>query len=365
MGRTQRCINHRIATAASGLALSFAFTITGCGGGGGTQQGQGLWVANGANVVEFTSAQMLASTTTSAPTPHLALNSAVFGAPQGVVFDGAGALWVIDGGTVAAGGTVAPALQMFTAAQLAALNTTGNPAPSVTIAPAAFKFPQQAVFDMQGRLWVSDNGANAVYVFTGQQLAASSSTLTPAITITSNPALNGPLGIAFDAKGDLFVANNATTTIFEFKAGNLPAAAGTFEVAPDVVLSDNGQGSIQGPWALAFDVGGNLWSSNANAPDTVVQFAANSLGATGAPTPAVTLAPKQVGGNVSLVAPNGIGFDSVGDLATISANAPFGAALFSAFQVVAGGAVTPAALLVGAGTTLNAPAGCTFGPEVN
>ena len=131
------------------------------------------------------------------------------------------------------------------------------------------------------------------------------------------------------------------------------------------MLSDNGQGSIQGPWALAFDAAGNLWSSNANAPDTVVQFAASSLGATGAPTPAVTLAPTSVGGNTSLVAPNGIAFDSLGDLATISANAPFGAALFSAFQLAAGGAIPPAGLLVGAGTTLNAPAGCTFGPEVD
>jgi sugar lactone lactonase YvrE len=364
MDLTLDCFNHRLATVAGELALCFVVTFAGCGGGG-AQQGQGLWVANGTNVVEFTPAQTRASMTTPAPAPHLALNSAVFGAPQGVLFDGAGALWVIDGGTVATGGSVAPALQKFTAAQLAALNTTGSPLPSVTIAPGVFKFPQQAVFDIQGQLWVSDNGANAVYVFTAQQLAASSTTLTPAITITSNPAFNGPLGIAFDAQGNLYVANNATTTIFKFKAGTLPSGAGAFEAAPDVVLSDDGQGSIQGPWALAFDFAGNLWSSNANAPDTVVQFASNSLGATGAPTPAVTLAPTSVGGNASLVAPNGIGFDSHGDLATISANAPFGAALFSARQLVAGGAVAPASLLVGAATTLNAPAGCIFGPEVD
>ena len=59
--------------------------------------------------------------------PQLTNNSAAFGAPQGVTFDTAGDLWVIDGGTVAAGGKVPPGLDEFTPAQLAALKTTPNP----------------------------------------------------------------------------------------------------------------------------------------------------------------------------------------------------------------------------------------------
>jgi len=344
----------------AGLLAAVA-VLAGCGGG--TPRGQGLWVANGANVVEFTPAQRMAGS--SSPTPHLANNSGVFGAPQGVVFDGAGALWVIDGGTVAAGGTINPALHKFSPSQLAALATNGAPDPSVTLAAPGFKFPQQAVFNVDGSLWVTDNGANAVYVFANTQLNASSTTLAPAITITSNPAFNGPLGIAFDAQGDLFIANNATTTIFKFSAGALPTKSGSYELTPSVVLSDNGQGSIQGPWGLAFDAVGNLWSSNANAPNTVVQFAASVLGATGSPTPAVTLVPTAVGANLSLVAPNGIAFDDAGDLAAISADAPFGAAIFGRPQLATGGAVPPAVFLVGAGTTLNAPAGCVYGPEVD
>jgi hypothetical protein len=322
-----------------------------------------LWIANGANVVEYLPGQLSSSTASMAP--HLVNNSGAFGAPQGVAFDAAGDLWVIDGGTVAAGGKVKPALYEFTPAQLAALGTNNSPDPNVTINSALFTFPQQAVFDPLGNLWVSDNGSNAVYVFTPAQLAATGAAVTPNDTITSNPAFSGPLGIAFDPFGDLFIANNASTTIFGFKAMNLPTTTATVTLTPDVILADNGKGSIQAPWALIFDTYGNLWSSNANAPNTIVKFSQANLFESGMPTPAVTLSPATIAGNSTLAAPNGIAFDNLGDLAAISSAAPFGVAFFGHTQLIAGGTVNPSAFLVGSATTLNAPAGCVFGPVVN
>jgi secreted PhoX family phosphatase len=302
--------------------------------------------------------------------PHLVNNSGAFGAPQGVTFDAAGDLWVIDGGTVAAGGTVKPALYEFTPEQLANLSKVNNPMPNITINSGEFTFPQQAVFDPMGNLWVSDNGSNAVFVFTPTQLAATHTNAVPNVSITSNPAFIGPLGITFDSLGDLWVANNASTTIFEFKAAHLPgvttgaATNAAVMLTPDVTLSDNGKGSIQAPWALIFDSKGNLWSSNANAPNTIVEFAKSQLNMTGSPTPAVTLSPSIVAGNSTLSAPNGIAFDNLGDLAAISSATPFGGALFAQKQLKAGGAVPPGIFLVGGTTTLNAPAGCNFGPAV-
>jgi len=321
-----------------------------------------LWVANGTNVVEFLPGQLTAGT--SDPAPHLANNSGVFGAPQGVAFDGNGDLWVIDGGTIATGGAAKPALYEFTPAQLEALGTNNKPAPNVTINSTSFTFPQQAVFDLSGNLWVSDNMSNAVFEFTPAQLMASG-TLTPNVSITSTPAFNGPLGIAFDADGDLWIANNATTTIFEFNADALPTNSGSVSLTPNVILSDDGKGSIQAPWALVFDSQGNLWSSNANAPFTVVKFAKANLTATGSPTPAITLSPTMSDGTTTLAAPNGIAFDNLGDLAAISSATPFGTPLFGKTQLTTGGAIVPTTLLVGGTTTLNAPAGCNFGPLVN
>ena len=327
-----------------------------------------LWVANGTNVLEYLPSQL--SSTSSSMAPHLVNNSGAFGAPQGVTFDAAGDLWVIDGGTVAAGGTVKPALYEFTPAQLADLGKVNNPMPNITINSAEFTFPQQAVFDPMGNLWVSDNGSNAVFVFTPTQLAATNTNAMPNVSITSNPAFIGPLGITFDALGDLWVANNASTTIFEFKAARLPgvttgaATNAAVTLMPDVTLSDDGKGSVQAPWALIFDANGDLWSSNANAPNTVVEFAKAQLNMAGSPTPAVTLSPAIVVGNSTLAAPNGIAFDNLGDLAAISSATPFGGALFAQKQLVVGGAVPPGIFLVGGATTLNAPAGCNFGPVV-
>jgi hypothetical protein len=175
----------------------------------------------------------------------------------------------------------------------------------------------------------------------------------------------GALGITFDSSGDLWVANNASTCIYEFLAGNLPMSSGTYTLTPDVMLSDDGNGSIQAPWALAFDNGGSLWSSNASSPNTVVEFPISVLGTSGSPVPVVSLYPTVDGGNTTLNSPNGIAFDNLGDLTVVNSMTPFGAALFTQSQLVNGGAPKPAVFLVGSTTTLNAPAGSTFGPIVD
>jgi hypothetical protein len=133
-------------------------------------------------------------------------------------------------------------------------------------------------------------------------------------------------------------------------------------VTADVVLSDAGQVSIQSPWALAFDAAGNLWSSN-SATSTLVEFARADLAATAAPMPAVTISSTKVNDNPSLDQPHGLCFDNVGKLTAINAAGAFAVASFAANQLVTG-TPTPDTFIVGAGTTLNAPEGCMFGPLV-
>ena len=334
---------------------------------GGGNGNNALWVANGTNVVEFSPSQQVSGV--SDPVPRRAINSSAFASPQGVVWDFYGDLWVIDGGTMASGGTVAPALYEFTPKQLSNLGSNSAPTPATTISSASFVFPQQAAFDRNGNLWVSDNGSNAVYVLSAKQLSTTAS-VTPAQTITSTPTFNGPLGITFDFRGNLYVANNGTTTIFQFSASSLPVVnpstttPTSSALTPAVTLSDNGSGSIQAPWALAIDGSGNLWSSNANAPNTVVEFTKSQLATTGSPTPNITLASATVSNNATLVAPNGIAFDNYGDLAVMSSGAPFGMAGYGPGQLRNNPAspLTPAVFLVGGSTTLNAPAGDAFGP---
>jgi hypothetical protein len=166
--------------------------------------------------------------------------------------------------------------------------------------------------------------------------------VTPNIALTSNPAFTGPVGIAFDAARDLWIANNGAPTIFEFDAASLPTAtASTVTLMPDVVLSDDGSGSIQAPWALTFDSAGNLWSSNSAAPFTLVEFAKSVLATSGSPVPAVTISPTDVAGFPSLNAPGGIAFDNLGDLAAGNRSSPYGISLFSKAHVGASGAPVP------------------------
>jgi sugar lactone lactonase YvrE len=354
------------------LSVALVAVLAGCGGGGGTTPvvrpttspttNSALWVANGADVVEFLPTQLIAGV--SDPAPHIVLNSATgLGAPQGVQFDANGNLWVLDGGN---GSTVGPALDEFSAAQLAAHATNPNPTPVKSITYPGIKFPQQGVFDKSGNFWVCDNGANEVVEFTPSQLAAGGN-ITPNLTLTSTIPFTGPLGIAFSpVTGNLWVANNAGTSIEGFAAASLMGLTGSQTIAPHDVLNDDGAGSIQAPWALVFDAAGNLWSSNANTPFTVVEFASTALGggAGATPVPNVTISPVSDGGNTTLNAPNGLAFDKLGNLAAISANAPFGVPVYGPNQLTASGATIPSVFLVGATTTLQAPAGDVYGPAV-
>jgi len=341
-----------IAFAASGTALAVGDT--------------GLWVANLTNVVEFGTLP----DGTHDQKPKLELNSAVFGAPQGVVFDAEKNLWVIDGGN---GTTIPPSLEEFTEAQLKDLKKTPMPTPTVQIFSGGFAFPQQAVFDAAGNMWVSDSVANRVWVITPAQLAVSSANLNFTTTIkaiTPPFVFNGALGIALH-DGNLCVSNVNDTSIFVFDAGHLPAINQNIiaSLTPDVVLSDDGMGSIQGPWALFFDTAGDLWSSNANAPFTLVKFGPNQITTSGDPTPETTISPFEVKvdktTDESLSSPNGIAIDEKGNLVAISSASPFGVAGYDPKEQMVGGSIKPDVFLVGAHTTLNMPAGDNFGPDIN
>jgi len=358
------------------VTIGIAAAVLAACNGMGTVGSKGLWIANGTTVLEYIPKQL--GTGTSAAAPHRTISSGSFGAPQGVTFDSKGNLWVMDPQAMV-NGAETPALLEFSPMQLAALATDNAPDPVAVITSTSLAFPQQSVFDSHGNQWVTDHDNNTVLVFTAAQLAMTGTNNLPPAVIISSTAFNGPLGIAFDNAGNLWVANNgsvtangttspAGTTIVRFAAADLPAPPATGMLTPalmpGVTLSDDGTNSIQSPWELAFDSAGDLWSSNSGKPFTLVKFAKTSLAMSGAPMPAVTISSMTVSGNATLSATNGLCIDNAGSIAATSSAAPFGLAYYTQNQLMSG-SPTPNTFIVGTATTLTDTAGCNFGPAIN
>jgi len=190
-----------------------------------------------------------------ATAPHVSINSAVFGTPQGVAFDPNGNLWVLDPAGMV-NGAATPALFEFTAAQLAALGTDNAPEPVAIITSTFLKSPRQAVIDVLGNAWLTDPVSNTVAAYTAAQLAQTGTNAIAPVLLISSAQFNGPSGIAFDSSGDIWISNNGIpaaaadqfgggTTIIEITAAHIPAlpemGTSTPQVVSDVTLSDAGK----------------------------------------------------------------------------------------------------------------------------
>jgi streptogramin lyase len=371
---------------ASMAAVMAVLTLVewGCGGGNtGVVPLAGVWVANSGagrgvpRVQHYTGGDFIFSG--SFAFPPLPILNTPFVAPQDTLFDSGNNLWVVDGGT---GTGTGAAVYKFLFNQVISLNTTSNPPPNFAIkaltGPVTFTFPQFAAFDTGGNLWVSDSGANAIFKFSAAQLASPSGvSLTPAAVLTNIAppavqAFTGPLGIAFDSPGNLWVVNNGGTTIVEITAAQLAAATGVTGVLTNTVLTSivvpGGLPTINNPWGILFDANGNMWFTNEQlsvsaCSGSVVEFASGTFAGPGPVTPSakVTITQTALSGTLSLCDPNGITMNKNGDIVVANA-AGNSLAQYTAAQITASGNLTPHTFVVGAATLLTAPTGLTFGP---
>jgi hypothetical protein len=308
-------------------------------------------------------------------TPRHTLSSAVLGTPQAVLFDAAGNLWVIDPGGLIKGKPT-PALFEFSAAQIAALGSDAAPMPVTSITSATYlKYPVQAAFDLSGNLWVTDQAGSNLVVYSAAQLAkAGANEQNPGMVLSAS-TMQGPTGLAFDAGGNVWIAmhgrpaNGATaattgTTVVQFDLASLPGFpdGGTLTdlLMPVVILSDDGKGSIQAPWALTVDTLGNLWVSDSGKTPQVVSFSPAQMAKTGAPAPTVVLSSTSVNGVATFNAPHGLCFDDIDALAVTSSAGAYATAYFAPQQLGSGSPV-PYTLLTGSATSLKNPGGCAFG----
>ncbi len=201
---------------------------------------------------------------------------------------------------------------------------------------------QGVAFDARGNLWVSDWDNYTVREYAASDLGASGSP-TPLVTLTVG-GLNNPTALAFDASGNLWVTNRGNATVTRFDAAQLIANGSPLAAA---VLSDDGSNQLSGPSGIAFDANGRLWFANTFSRKL---FRYDDPGALVGGT---TAAPDAVIDTFGFTAPVGLAFSESGDLwvsddTTIVKLAPD--------QLEVSGTVTPTVILAG----LGGPSGMAF-----
>jgi sugar lactone lactonase YvrE len=214
---------------------------------------------------------------------------------QGVAFDAAGRLWVSDWDA-----------NRIRAYDPSPGQSASPPTPLVVIA-GSLSNPTGLAFDVEGSLWVTNRGNSSVVKFGASQLAASGSPA-PAVVLGDDGSgnLSGPTGIALDREGSLWFTNAFSRSLHAYRRPG--ALSGAVATSPDIIISSTlqGGGSLGDPSGLAFDSRGNLWVANGSL-NTLVMFGAGQLGESGTPTPSVV-----IGG--SLGGPSGLAFDAAGNL---------------------------------------------------
>ena len=145
----------------------------------------------------------------------------------------------------------------------------------------SFNSPLGVAVDASGNVYVADNGNNAIKV-----ISASTGTIS-----TIGTGINNPIGVAVDAAGNVYVANSGENTVRKIAAGNGPTS-----------IIASGFTSLQG---VSVDGKGNVYASDA-AVNNVTEIPV------GGGTPFI------IGTGIS--SPTGISADAAGDVYVIATN---------------------------------------------
>jgi trimeric autotransporter adhesin len=197
--------------------------------------------------------------------------NAVFNGPFGVAVDSSGDIAISDVYNDRVREVNSRGIINTVAGSSAAYDSDGGPA-----ADAGFFFPFDVAMDPCGRLFVADCFNNAIREVNTNGIITTVAGI-PTLNLiggysgdggpATNAALNAPQAIAFDASGNLFIADNENNVIRKVDTnGIITTFAGSL-----VTNSYGGNGgyfgddgpatnaALQGPEGIAFDTSGNLF----------------------------------------------------------------------------------------------------------
>ncbi|MGB8412203.1 MAG: hypothetical protein WCE23_05195 [Candidatus Binatus sp.] len=236
-----------------------------------------------------------------------------FHCPSALAFDRSGNLWIANAGVF--DGNV-PSILGYAATSL----SQPNPAPSVVLNSSSFEKLRGLAFDAAGDLWVADNLTSEVYEFTPQQLSNGGSQTSD--LVVQSPSFDSPTDVAFDAENNIWVAYQAGNqrpqpgpgAVQMFAAANL-TGSGTIEPPAAVTLGGRAPCSILAlcePMGVAFDQSGDLWI--AQFPNEIFEFTPAQLASGSTPLAQIILASNFLNGeglNLNFLGPEFLTFGPV------------------------------------------------------
>ena len=235
-----------------------------------------------------------------------------------LAFDGAGDLWIPFCGNGPSSNGLVAAFSPAALDRIAARDTRGVKA-KAELTGSDFHCPSALAFDRSGNLWIANAGVYygripSILGYTATSLSQQNPA--PSVVLTSS-SFEKLLGLAFDAVGDLWVADSVTGEVYEFTPPHLSAGGSQ---TPDLIVQSS---SFDSPNDVAFDGSNNIWiayqAGNQRpqpGPGAVEMFAAADLTGSGTiePPAAVTLGGKAPCSILALCQPMGVAFDQSGDL---------------------------------------------------
>ncbi|MGA9207628.1 MAG: NHL repeat-containing protein [Terriglobales bacterium] len=204
--------------------------------------------------------------------------------------------------------------------------TLGRPAPLAAAVGGFVGGPVGVAFDSSGNLWVADFGNSRILQYQppfatdmNASLVLGQADFTSSTAATTNSGLRGPESIAFDRSGNLWLTDTYNNRVLEFQPPFANGMAASLVIGQADFVSSAAATTASGldfPTGIAFDSAGNLWIGDTD-NSRVLQFAppfANGMSASLALGQASFTTSTPATTQNGLSRPFGLTFDSSGNL---------------------------------------------------
>ena len=222
-----------------------------------------------------------------------------------VAFDPSGNLWVAESDNNRVTEFIKGAgFSTGEAASLVLGQSGFNTAVAATTA-TGMDFPSGLAFDASGNLWVADLYNDRVTEFTtpfstdqAASLVLGQSSFNTAVAATTATGFSQPSGVAFDSSGNLWVAeeNNNRVMGFFSSAGFSTGEAASIVLGQSSFTTSTAATTATGmsyPWAVTADKSGNLWVADYT-NNRVLGFGVAAPAPAPNPAPLPAVIPKQL-----------------------------------------------------------------------